>query len=174
MRKRWSGRRNLMLIAKLLSQLKMASSLSLQRSSYLLKFRRKLFRRRNSLHLSLSPPSVSQKRFLKGLGIGRIVYCIFEHCFRVREEDAQRTYFVFPPLVAPVKCSILPLMDKPDLNVVVQSISKAWWTHNSRAHLDKSWHLFEDWRFRLDYWQEIRQDRWMWHPLRHNCWLWYP
>ena len=29
-------------------------------------------------------------------GLGRIMYCIFEHCFRMREEDAQRTYFDFP------------------------------------------------------------------------------
>jgi glycyl-tRNA synthetase len=60
-------------------------------------------------------PSVIEPSF----GIGRIVYCIFEHCFKQREEDAQRTYFVFPPLIAPVKCSILPLLDKPDLNTVV-------------------------------------------------------
>lgn len=65
-------------------------------------------------------PSVIEPSF----GIGRIVYCVFEHCFKQREEDAQRTYFTFPPLIAPVKCSILPLMDKPDLNRVVQEISK--------------------------------------------------
>lgn len=29
-------------------------------------------------------------------GLGRIMYCIFEHCFRMREQDAQRTYFDFP------------------------------------------------------------------------------
>ena len=65
-------------------------------------------------------PSVIEPSF----GIGRIVYCIFEHCFKVRAEDEQRTYFVFPPLVAPLKCSILPLIDKPVLNKVVQDISK--------------------------------------------------
>ncbi|CDW87462.1 glycine--trna ligase [Stylonychia lemnae] len=63
-------------------------------------------------------PSVIEPSF----GIGRIVYCIFEHCFKQRAEDAQRTYFTFPPLIAPVKCSILPLMDKPDLNRFVQDI----------------------------------------------------
>lgn len=44
-------------------------------------------------------------------GIGRITYCVFEHCFKVRESDAKRTYFDFPLSVAPVKCSILPLMN---------------------------------------------------------------
>lgn len=29
-------------------------------------------------------------------GLGRIMYCIFEHCFKKREQDAQRTYFDFP------------------------------------------------------------------------------
>lgn len=48
-------------------------------------------------------------------GIGRIVYCIFEHAFRMRESDAARTYFEFKGLVAPIKCSLLPLMTKPEL-----------------------------------------------------------
>lgn len=65
-------------------------------------------------------PSVIEPSF----GIGRIVYCIFEHCFKVREEDNKRTYFDFPPLIAPVKCSILPLIDNEELNNVVQDISK--------------------------------------------------
>jgi glycyl-tRNA synthetase len=51
-------------------------------------------------------PSVIEPSF----GIGRLVYCVLEHCFRQRPEDAQRTYFDFPALVAPVKTSILPLI----------------------------------------------------------------
>ena len=43
-------------------------------------------------------------------GIGRIIYCVFEHCFKQRAEDAQRVYFAFPPTVAPVKTSLLPLV----------------------------------------------------------------
>ena len=60
-------------------------------------------------------PSVIEPSF----GIGRIVYCIFEHCFKVRAEEETRTYFDFPPVIAPVKCSILPLMNNPKLNGVV-------------------------------------------------------
>jgi len=41
-------------------------------------------------------------------GIGRIIYCIFEHAFKMR--DATRHYFDFPVSLAPVKCSLLPLM----------------------------------------------------------------
>ena len=65
-------------------------------------------------------PSVIEPSF----GIGRVVYCIFEHCFKIRQGDEARTYFDFPPLIAPLKCSILPLIDKEELNVVVQEISK--------------------------------------------------
>ena len=49
-------------------------------------------------------------------GIGRILYCIFEHCFKAREHDAQRTYFAFPASIAPLKCSLLPLMNNADMN----------------------------------------------------------
>lgn len=45
-------------------------------------------------------------------GIGRIIYSVFEHCFKVRPQDAQRTYFDFPIAVAPIKCSLLPLMSQ--------------------------------------------------------------
>mmetsp|Transcript_11566 Transcript_11566/g.19543 ORF Transcript_11566/g.19543 Transcript_11566/m.19543 type:complete len:340 (-) Transcript_11566:170-1189(-) len=57
-------------------------------------------------------PSVIEPSF----GIGRIIYCIFEHSFKMREKDAQRTYFTFPPLIAPVKCVLLPLINNQDLN----------------------------------------------------------
>lgn len=63
-------------------------------------------------------PSVIEPSF----GIGRIVYCIFEHCFRIRQNEASRTYFVFPPLIAPLKCSILPLIPNKDINSFVQDI----------------------------------------------------
>lgn len=65
-------------------------------------------------------PSVIEPSF----GIGRIIYCIFEHCFKIRGEDKQRTFFSFPPLIAPLKCSILPLIDRDELNTVVNSLSK--------------------------------------------------
>jgi len=41
----------------------------------------------------------------------------------VRPDDAQRTYFDFPALISPVKCSLLPLIDNDDLNRVVNDIS---------------------------------------------------
>ena len=57
-------------------------------------------------------------------GIGRILYCVFEHSFKMREDDVNRTYFTFPPAVAPLKCSLLPLMNNAEMNKKVQEISK--------------------------------------------------
>ena len=57
-------------------------------------------------------------------GLGRIMYCIFEHSFREREQDAQRTYFDFPIQISPIKCSILPLISKPELDKKVLELSK--------------------------------------------------
>merc|ERR1711957_897375 len=65
-------------------------------------------------------PSVIEPSY----GIGRIIYCIFEHCFRQREADAQRTYFAFPPSVSPVKTSLLPLISNPEMNGKVTALKK--------------------------------------------------
>lgn len=61
-------------------------------------------------------PSVIEPSF----GIGRILYCIFEHSYR--ERTAQRTYLSFVPLLAPVKCSLLPLKQKKELYTPIQGI----------------------------------------------------
>ena len=55
-------------------------------------------------------PSVIEPSF----GIGRIIYCLLEQCFRSRE-DEKRTYFSFPPALAPFKVIFLPLMAKQPL-----------------------------------------------------------
>jgi glycyl-tRNA synthetase len=58
-------------------------------------------------------------------GIGRIIYCIFEHCFKSRPEDAQRTYFDFPATIAPLKCSLLPLINRQELNDKTREIKRS-------------------------------------------------
>ena len=57
-------------------------------------------------------------------GLGRIMYCIFEHCFKMRESDGQRTYFDFPAKIAPVKCSIFPLINQKEMNQKAFEMSK--------------------------------------------------
>jgi len=68
--------------------------------------------RKTTTHEEKFTPHVIEPAF----GIGRILYCVFEHCFKMRENDVARTYFDFPPTVAPLKTSILPLMNNPKMN----------------------------------------------------------
>ena len=56
-------------------------------------------------------------------GMGRITYCVLEHSFGVREKDARRTFFDFPPVVAPYKVSVLPLIHSDELLQFVEPIS---------------------------------------------------
>lgn len=61
-------------------------------------------------------------------GIGRILYCMFEHTYYVREgaegekEDDKKVVFKFTPLVAPTKCTVFPLLQKEDFNAVCRDI----------------------------------------------------
>ena len=73
-----------------------------------------------------------EEKFVPGViepafGIGRIVYCVLEHCFRERvidgKIDDKRTFFAFPPLVAPVKVSILPLIDDEKMRSFIEPLS---------------------------------------------------
>lgn len=54
-------------------------------------------------------------------GLGRILYCVLEHSFRVRDE--KRTYFALRPKVAPVKVSILPLLSDERFAETIQKLS---------------------------------------------------
>lgn len=65
-------------------------------------------------------PSVIEPSF----GLGRIMYSILEHAYNVREGDEQRAYLSLSPVVAPIKCAILPLMVKDELTVYVSKIEK--------------------------------------------------
>lgn len=60
---------------------------------------------KKTVHVTEVIPHVIEPSF----GIGRIMYAIFEHNFKAREGDEKRTYFSLPPIVAPLKCSVLPL-----------------------------------------------------------------
>lgn len=71
-------------------------------------------------------PSVIEPSF----GIGRILYCLFEHSFYQRpqsesegENQPPRNVFAFSPLIAPTKTTVFPLLQRADLNDVAQKIS---------------------------------------------------
>lgn len=50
------------------------------------------------------------------------MYTIFEHNFKTRENDEQRTYLSLPALVAPVKCSVLPLSSNTDFHPFIKEL----------------------------------------------------
>ena len=65
-------------------------------------------------------PSVIEPSF----GIGRILYSILEHNFRIREGDEQRVWLALPPSVAPISCSVLPLSSNEQFQPFVTKIGK--------------------------------------------------
>ncbi|KAG6497454.1 glycine--tRNA ligase, mitochondrial 1-like [Zingiber officinale] len=75
-------------------------------------------------HQRVFTPSVIEPSF----GIGRIIYCLFEHSFYTRPskaEDEQLNVFSFPPLVAPIKCTVLPLVKIQKFDDVAKVIAKS-------------------------------------------------
>ncbi|VDO51724.1 unnamed protein product [Onchocerca flexuosa] len=63
-------------------------------------------------------PSVIEPSF----GIGRIMYSVLEHSFRQREGDEQRVYFALRPVVAPIKCSVLPISANPRFEPIMAAV----------------------------------------------------
>ncbi|XP_069119560.1 glycine--tRNA ligase-like [Argopecten irradians] len=74
-----------------------------------------------TVHVEEIMPSVIEPSF----GIGRVMYSIFEHSFKTREGDEQRTYLTLPASIAPYKCSVLPLSSKAELQPFVKQLSIA-------------------------------------------------
>ncbi|KAJ8917523.1 hypothetical protein NQ315_005572 [Exocentrus adspersus] len=58
-------------------------------------------RYQKTVHVEEIIPSVIEPSF----GVGRVMYAIFEHNFKQRENDEQRTYLSLPAVVAPLKCT---------------------------------------------------------------------
>lgn len=75
-------------------------------------------------HQRVFTPSVIEPSF----GIGRIIFCLFEHSFYTRLSkagDEQLNVFRFPPLVAPIKCTVFPLVQQPHYEEVAKVISQS-------------------------------------------------
>ncbi|KAL0380302.1 UNVERIFIED_CONTAM: Glycine--tRNA ligase, mitochondrial 1 [Sesamum angustifolium] len=75
-------------------------------------------------HQRLFTPSVIEPSF----GIGRIIYCLYEHLFYTRaskDGDEQLNVFRFPPLVAPIKCTVFPLVQNQQYEEVAKRIAKS-------------------------------------------------
>lgn len=89
---------------------------------------------KKTIHVEEYVPSVIEPSF----GIGRIMYAIFEHKFRVRQGDEQRTYLALPPVIAPFKCSVLPLSTNAEFVPFVKQISETLTRHDVSHKVDTS------------------------------------
>lgn len=66
-------------------------------------------------------PSVIEPSF----GVGRVLQCVFDHAFRRRSgEDEQRCYLSLPVVLAPVKCSILPISKNDKFSPILQRVER--------------------------------------------------
>ncbi|XP_068142369.1 glycine--tRNA ligase isoform X1 [Drosophila tropicalis] len=74
-----------------------------------------------TIHVEEFIPSVVEPSF----GIGRIMYALLEHNFQCRDGDEQRCYFTLPPIISPLKCSILPLSNNADFQPFTQQLSSS-------------------------------------------------
>ena len=77
-------------------------------------------------------PSVIEPSF----GIGRIMYCMFEHAFYIRPDDEQKTVLRLTPVVAPIKTTIFPLVNDDKLNAIAAEMNKMLTTNGISAKLD--------------------------------------
>merc|ERR1712168_1488514 len=80
---------------------------------------KKVKRYKKDVHTREVTPHVIEPSF----GIGRIMYSVLEHNFQMREGDEKRTWLSLPPLIAPVKCSVLPLSKTDAFEPFVKKIS---------------------------------------------------
>jgi glycyl-tRNA synthetase len=71
-----------------------------------------------TIHVEEVIPSVIEPSF----GIGRIMYSLLEHRFGMRDGDEQRCFFSLPSIVAPLKCSVLPLSNNPEFAPYIKRI----------------------------------------------------
>ncbi|RNF13882.1 putative glycyl tRNA synthetase [Trypanosoma conorhini] len=67
-------------------------------------------------------PSVIEPSF----GVGRILYALLEQSYWVRRDESakneKRAVFSLPPVIAPQKVAVLPLLVKPELTTAVEAI----------------------------------------------------
>jgi glycyl-tRNA synthetase len=71
-------------------------------------------------------PSVIEPSF----GIGRLLYCLWEHVYYVRDGEREENaippaVLKLPPVMAPVKCAVLPLSKNEKFNDLISDLSSA-------------------------------------------------
>eukprot|EP00173_Palmaria_palmata_P002659 Plantae.Rhodophyta-Palmaria_palmata.ctg278.p1 GENE.Plantae.Rhodophyta-Palmaria_palmata.ctg278~~Plantae.Rhodophyta-Palmaria_palmata.ctg278.p1 ORF type:complete len:360 (-),score=90.31 Plantae.Rhodophyta-Palmaria_palmata.ctg278:251-1282(-) len=84
-------------------------------------------------------PSVIEPSF----GIGRLLYCLWEHSFYIRETEREGnaippSVLRLPPAIAPVKCAVLPLSKNDKFNDMLAEVQSALGTNGLINRLDDS------------------------------------
>ena len=161
-----------------------------------------------TLHVEEFVPNVIEPSF----GIGRIMYAIFEHNFRVRSDDDQKTviyffqrslafyvlkfswnfcfcfcfqfyYFSLPSIIAPLKCSVLPLSSKPEFTPFVRQLCE-FISHCENIKqklrmliLPSSWFgsircISHGWWCKRLHWTTLRPGGWNCYSVRHHHRFW--
>lgn len=72
------------------------------------------------IHGETFTPHVIEPSF----GIGRIIYCLLEHAFWQRSEDKKRAVLSIPPVIAPIKVALVPLLTTGIFDSEIQKISQ--------------------------------------------------
>ncbi|VEU22509.1 DEKNAAC103507 [Brettanomyces naardenensis] len=80
----------------------------------------KILKKKKTVHVREYIPNVIEPSF----GIGRIIYCLYEHSFWTRPEDSARAVLSFPPSVAPTKVLLVPLSSNAALQPVVKDVKE--------------------------------------------------
>eukprot|EP00030_Apusomonadida_sp_AF-17_P000326 a162_583.p1 GENE.a162_583~~a162_583.p1 ORF type:complete len:690 (-),score=383.28 a162_583:22-2067(-) len=82
------------------------------------------------ISIAVETKNVSGESYVPGViepsfGIGRTLYCVLEHVFSTRADDAQRVVLSFPLCIAPIKVAVLPLSNKDEFNPFIDRIRAA-------------------------------------------------
>lgn len=80
-------------------------------------------------NFKLETRTVQEEKFVPNViepsfGIGRLVYCLLEQNFHLRENDDKRTFLNFKPIMAPYKVVFLPLMNKDKMVQIVEDLER--------------------------------------------------
>jgi len=94
----------------------------------------------------ISGESITPHVIEPSFGLGRIIYAILEHSYVVREvknesrDDEKRAYLALPPIIAPTKVSVLPLIQSPELLQFTAEIVKVLKAEGLSSKVDETGH----------------------------------
>jgi len=80
-------------------------------------------------------PSVIEPSF----GIGRLLYCLFEHVYYVRQgDDEMRAVLALQPILAPIKVALLPLSKNEAFDKLISAMLNEFRTKKTVCRVDDS------------------------------------